>query len=82
MVMISSCIEDLGKFITHILFLIILELNIVDIKNKLDAIHVGRHINLTMINPSQMQIVIFFPNEDCIINSNVECHCCCITKSK
>jgi hypothetical protein len=62
MVMSSSSIEDLNKLmdklITHMFFLIALELNIVDIIFFKDAIHVGRPINLTMINPSQMQIII------------------------
>jgi hypothetical protein len=81
--MSSYCIEDLGKLFTHILFLAALVLNIVDKeKKKQDAIHAGRQINTIMINPSLMQIIIFFPNEDYIINSNVECHCYYITKTK
>ncbi len=84
MVMNSSCTKDLGKFmdelIIRIFFLIPLELNIID--RKKNAIHVGWQINLVMINLSQMQIIISFPNEDFIINSNVECHCYCITKTK
>jgi hypothetical protein len=45
LVMSSSCIEDLSKLmdklVTHILFLVALELNIVDREKKQDAIHVG-----------------------------------------
>ncbi len=39
----------------------------------------GLQIDLAIINPSQMRLIIFFPNEDCISNSHVECHHCCIT---
>jgi hypothetical protein len=84
--MSSFCIEDLGelvdKLIVDILFLVALELNIVNREKKQDAIHVGKHIDPTMINPSQMKIIIFFPNGHCIISSDVECHCCCITRIK
>ncbi len=48
----------MDKLITHILFLIALELNIVNIEKKFDVIHVGWQINLTMINPSQMKIAL------------------------
>jgi hypothetical protein len=63
-VIFSSYIKDLGKLmdkpIACILFFATLELNIVDKENKKqDAIHVGQHIDPSMINPSQMQIVIF-----------------------
>jgi hypothetical protein len=77
--MSSSCIEDLGKlvdkFMVDILFFARLELNIINREKKQDTIHVGWHIDMMIINPSQMQIIIFFPNEHCTISNNVECHC-------
>jgi hypothetical protein len=84
--MSSSYIEDLGKLmdkpIVYILFFATLELNIVDKENKKKCDSCGKQINPSLINPSQMQIVIFLPNEDCIISNNVKCHCCYITITK
>jgi hypothetical protein len=69
----------MDKLIIHILFLVALELNIVDIeKKKCNSCGMTNQFDNDQSFP--MQTIIFFPNEDCIINSNVECHYCCITK--